>query len=154
MCIRDSIHVDTIDLFTRNNENVINTVRQFDAIVVGSDQVWRPKYFKDKIENAFLDFAKSWNIKRIAYAASFGTDEWEYAPKQTKRCGELLKLFDFVSVREMSGINLCATHFDLGAKLEPDPTMLLTTEDYMRLFEVARTPKSSGTLLYLSLIHI
>lgn len=120
----------------------------FDAIVVGSDQVWRPKYFKDKIENAFLDFAKSWNIKRIAYAASFGTDEWEYAPKQTKRCGELLKLFDFVSVREMSGINLCATHFDLGAKLEPDPTMLLTTEDYMRLFEVARTPKSSGTLLY------
>ena len=33
----------------------------FDAIVVGSDQVWRPKYFVslfvDRIENAFLSFA-------------------------------------------------------------------------------------------------
>lgn len=44
-------HIDTIDLLTRNNEHVIDAVRQFDAIVVGSDQVWRatmsdiPTYF-------------------------------------------------------------------------------------------------------------
>ena len=46
---------------------------EFDAVVVGSDQVWRPKYY-GKIENAYLNFTKSWKIKRIAYAASFGTD--------------------------------------------------------------------------------
>ena len=120
----------------------------FDAIVVGSDQVWRPKYFKGKIENAFLDFAKDWNIKRIAYAASFGTDKWEYTQEQTKRCGELLKLFNFVSVRETSGINLCISHFGVEAELEPDPTMLLTVEDYIQLFKESDTPKSSGTLLY------
>lgn len=50
----------------------------FDAIIVGSDQVWRPKYFKDGIERAYLDFAQGWKIKRLAYAVSFGTDEWEY----------------------------------------------------------------------------
>ena len=57
----------------------------FDAIVVGSDQIWRPKYFQE-IEHTFLDFTEGWNIKRIAYAASFGTDKWEYTPEQTERC--------------------------------------------------------------------
>ena len=42
----------------------------FDAFVVGSDQVWRPMFYPGKIENAYLDFAKDWDIKRIAYAAS------------------------------------------------------------------------------------
>ena len=99
----------------------------YDAIVVGSDQIWRPKYFNDNIERAFLDFTEGWDVRRIAYAASFGTDEWEYTRAQTRRCGRLLKRFDAVSVR--------------------DPTMLLEKEDYIRLFENANTPKSNGTLL-------
>ena len=47
----------------------------YDAIIVGSDQVWRPSYFGKKIiRHAYLDFAKDWKtIKRISYAASFGT---------------------------------------------------------------------------------
>lgn len=39
----------------------------FDAIVVGSDQVWRPQYFDD-IRTAYLDFAEGWRIRRMAYA--------------------------------------------------------------------------------------
>lgn len=118
----------------------------FDAIVVGSDQIWRPKYY-GKIENAYLAFAKGWNIKRVAYAASFGTDEWEYTPEQTKRCGELLKKFDALSVREASGVGLCREHFGVEALHVLDPTMLLDKEDYIRLIEAAGTPKSKGTLL-------
>lgn len=118
----------------------------FDAIVVGSDQVWRPKYFHE-IEHAFLDFTKGWNIKRIAYAASFGTDEWEYTMEQTERCGELLRHFDAVSVREDSGVTLCHAHIDVEAQHVLDPTMLLAKEDYIQLFENANTPKSKGNLL-------
>lgn len=120
----------------------------FDAIVVGSDQVWRPKYFRDGIEHAYLDFTNGWNIKRIAYAASFGTDEWEYTPKQTKRCGELLKHFDAVSVREDSSVDLCYLHFGVTAQNVLDPTMLLTKEEYIQLFENTYTLKSEGDLLY------
>ena len=119
----------------------------FDAIVVGSDQIWRPKYFNGNIEDAYLKFAEGWNIKRIAYAASFGTDEWEYTAAQTKECARLLKQFDAVSVREASGVDLCRKHFDVEARHVLDPTMLLTAEDYIRLFETAGTPKSPGTLL-------
>lgn len=129
-----------VDAFSEIRED------DFDVIVVGSDQIWRPKYFKD-IEHAYLDFAKDWNIKRIAYAASFGTDEWEYTPKQTARCGELLKYFNAVSVREDSGVNLCRTHLGVEAKHVLDPTMLLTREDYIRLFENDNIPKSKGSLL-------
>lgn len=118
----------------------------FDAIVVGSDQIWRPKYFHD-IECAFLDFTEGWNIKRIAYAASFGTDEWEYTPKQTKRCRELIKIFDSVSVRESSGVDLCRKYLGVDAVHVLDPTMLLSEDDYIQLFKNAKTPKSNGTLL-------
>ena len=86
----------------------------FDAIVVGSDQIWRPQYFHE-IEHAYLDFTEGWNIRRIAYAPSFGTDEWEYTPKQTERCCILIKDFNAVSVRESSGVNLCREYLGINA---------------------------------------
>ena len=118
----------------------------FDAIVVGSDQVWRPKYF-GKIEDAYLQFAKDWNIKRIAYAASFGTAEWEYTDRQTAICKDLIKKFDAVSVREDSGKELCKKYFGVDAEHLLDPTMLLEKEDYIRLFENSGTSQSPGTLM-------
>lgn len=121
---------------------------EYDAIVVGSDQVWRPKYFGiNQIEQTYLRFAENWNIKRMAYAASFGTDEWEYTTKQTSICGELLKKFDAVAVREESGVQLCKEHFRVEAQHVLDPTMLLKKEDYIKLFEANNTPKSQGNLL-------
>lgn len=123
----------------------------FDAIVVGSDQVWRPKYFtylfNASIENAFLSFARKWNIKRISYAASFGTEDWEYSAEDTDLCGELLKLFNVVTVREESAVRLCKEKLGVEASHVLDPTMLLSKEDYIKLFDVANTPKSSGNLL-------
>lgn len=119
----------------------------FDAFVVGSDQVWRPMYNPNKIEDAFLNFAKDWNVRRFAYAASFGTSEWEYTTKQTRCCGELLRKFDVVSVREASGIRLCQNYFGIKATHVLDPTMLLNAGDYMDLVERANVPKSKGTLL-------
>lgn len=110
---------------------------EYDAIVVGSDQVWRPRYFKHMWESpmrgAFLDFARTWDIRRIAYAASFGVDNWEYDEVETADCARLSRLFDAVSVREQSGVRLCEDHLSVKATHVLDPTMLLTKEDYERL---------------------
>src|SRR5690606_31614079 len=62
----------------------------FDALIVGSDQIWRPRYYKE-IEDSFLAFARDWKIKKIAYAPSFGVQHWEFSERQTMRCAELLK---------------------------------------------------------------
>lgn len=120
---------------------------EYDVLIVGSDQVWRPKYFYTKeIGNAYLKFAKRWNIKRIAYAASFGTKDWEYSDQQTIECSELIKKFDSVSVRESSAVNLCNDKFGIKAIQVLDPTMLLESEDYIRLFENLNIPKNKGNL--------
>lgn len=107
----------------------------FDAIVVGSDQIWRGR-FHVNILNSYLDFAKSWNIKRIAYAASFGIATMEeYEDNEIVECGELLKLFDAVSVREDSGVELCKDYFGVEAQHLLDPTMLLESSHYTSLCE-------------------
>lgn len=121
------------------HERIINNlhdVKEYDyeCIVVGSDQVWRPKYFKQQwktgIEDAYLAFTKGWNIKRIAYACSFGVDTWEYTDEETAKCREAIKMFDAVSVREDSGIELMKLHLDIDAVQMIDPTMILERKDY------------------------
>lgn len=138
--IDEYIHYITpVDFYSLNSN-------RYDAIIVGSDQIWRPKYYPI-IENAYLEFAVDWKIKRIAYAASFGTSEWEYTPGQTKKCKKLVQKFDAVSVRELSAVNLCKKHLNVNALHVLDPTMLLDKQDYIRIFETAQTPKSPGNLL-------
>lgn len=108
---------------------------RFDAYIVGSDQVWRPIYVLGLIGNMFLDFTNGWNVKRIAYAASFGTGAPEYTEETKELCGSLIEKFDAVSVREQSGLNVFD---DFGWKVKNpkvvlDPTMLLTREDYNKV---------------------
>lgn len=121
---------------------------EYNAFVVGSDQIWRPKYFDFSIDNAYLSFAEYWTgIKRIAYAPSFGTDEWEYTPKQTRLCRNLLTSFDGISVREESAVKLCRYYLHNDALQVLDPTMLLKASDYSKLFVNKQLPPSSGQLL-------
>lgn len=135
-------HINRI--FTKDFSNI--TKENFDAFIVGSDQVWRPQYFFSKIENAYLDFAKEWDVKRIAYAASFGTDEWEYNEEQTTNCAALLKKFNAVSVRESYATVLCKEKLRAKALHVLDPTMLLEKEDYIKLFKERNTTQSEGNL--------
>lgn len=127
--------------------------RNINAVIVGSDQVWRDKYFSwfysCSIENAYLSFLEGESIKRIAYAASFGTDEWEYTGEETQSCAELLKLFDAVSVRESSAIDLCREKLGRSDAVRmPDPTLLLSPGDYRELFESDKKQGADPYLLY------
>lgn len=120
----------------------------FDTYIVGSDQVWRPRYSygPNAIYNYFLDFTKGMDVKRIAYAASFGVSEWEFSDEQTRICASLLRQFDAVSVRENDGIDLCKRYFGIDAKQVLDPTLLLQKEDYINLVERENEPRFSDNL--------
>ena len=122
----------------------------FDCICVGSDQIWRPKMLLCSISNTYLGFAKEWNIKRIAYSASFGTDEWEYTEEDTKACQILARKFDAISVRELGGVILCKQHLNICAMHTLDPTMLLCANDYLAL--IKDEPKESETNFLFSYI--
>lgn len=109
------------------------------AVIVGSDQVWRRQYAHN-VKWFFLSFAEGWNVRRVAYAASFGKPEWEGAPEETAECARLLKMFDAVSTREDDGVNLCRELFGTEAVQMIDPTMLLNPADYLSLTTEATSP--------------
>ena len=78
----------------------------YDAYIVGSDQVWREKYVKNLLNEMFLGFVKNDSARRIAYGASFGTEVNEYCQEEIVFCGELIKKFWSISVREDSGLRI------------------------------------------------
>ncbi len=121
-----------------------------DAIVVGSDQVWRSPYFRGDwfthISDAFLGFTARWDIRRVAYAASFGTDNLDgYSASDTEMCAKSAKLFDAISVRERSGVDICRDRFGVDAVHVVDPTMLLSVTHYQELS--ANRPPHEGKLM-------
>lgn len=130
-------------------DKFIDCKGKFDVWICGSDQIWRYKYypfFEGDIANVYLKFLDDDSCKRIAYAASFGTDNWEYPAKETAECKNWIQKFDAVSVREETGVKLCSTYYDIKAKHVLDPTMLLSKDDYVDLIEKSDVPKSKGNL--------
>ena len=129
--------------FIRNNLNVSKEVRGtqqlkdlskklgLEAIIVGSDQVWRIESTRGADLNFFLDFAEG--EKKISYAASFGTDSWSGSSIESCMVKNLLSRFDSVSVREQSGVSLCKEVFGIQAKCVLDPTLLLDRSIYQSL---------------------
>lgn len=121
---------------------------QFLAVVVGSDQTWRPMYSPD-IANYFLDFVEQDSVIKVAYASSFGVDVWEYDESKTLQCAELVKKFDAVAVREVSGVALCEKYLGIHSEHVLDPTLLLTKEEYTALIEGYSNNKySDGIFTY------
>ncbi len=123
---------------------------KYDVIIVGSDQVWRPEYVPN-IEDYFLTFLSD-NTKRIAYAASFGTDQPEYSEEEKKECGIGIMKFDMVSVREESALNVISS-FGWKCKKKPiqvlDPTMLLSKDHYESLIASENSNAKGKILTYI-----
>lgn len=126
---------------------------EYDCIIAGSDQIWRRPYFcgmwHSTMADAFLSFTDKWlNLIRVAYAASFGTNNLsEYDSKELRECKEAIEKFDSVSVREDDGVDLCKDKFGVNADVVLDPTMLLDKEDYMSLIKQSSVTESSGDML-------
>lgn len=126
------------DYFSRAN---------FELVVIGSDQVWRPKY-SPNIYN-FFGNAVVGRAAIVAYAASFGVDEWEYTPVQTEHCKKLAKKFSAISVRERGGVKLCKEYLGVDPLLVLDPTMLVKREEYETLARGQAPTNKKAVLKYI-----
>ena len=127
---RKFLNISTINF---KNKEKIN--KEYDIFSVGSDQVWRPVWWKDKVKHYFFDFVDD-NKKKIAYAASFGVDYWEGDEKLTEEIKPLIKRFDHISVREQSGINICKNTFGIdNVVCVLDPTLMIDREDYQPILD-------------------
>lgn len=123
------------------------TKSNVDIVVIGSDQVWRPSFaFKNFTFGQFASSKNKFNI--FAYAASFGTEEWEYTDEQEIFLRKEIKKFLNVSVREKSGVDLCKQHLDVKAQHVLDPTLLLNASDYLALCK-SKKHHGGGVFCYL-----
>ena len=114
-------------------ENLKNSSTKYDAVIVGSDQVWIPTGLPTKFSNLlFVDD----NVRKIAYASSFGVKE---IPNfQKKATGAYLNRFYKIGVREQQGKRIVETLSNQTAKVVADPTLLLTREDWEKEIKDAR----------------
>jgi hypothetical protein len=106
---------------------------QAEAYICGSDQIWG----SDEIMH--LSFAPDKALK-IAYAPSFGGIT-SFSPEMQAMLKRTLARFDFIGMREQSGVNTCKEFGYKDAVKVVDPTLLLSKADYT---EVAKKPQSNN----------
>lgn len=150
--IENEIFKISKDLYTKKElENFVKR-ESFDAVIVGSDQVWRKRYINDAYyKSYFLDFVDGSKTKKIAYAASFGKDHWE-GEGDSEDIAKLLKDFTAVSTREASGVAICRDSFGYNdAKHVLDPTLLMGKAFYINeiiaKYDTSNIPKG-GLVTY------
>lgn len=112
-----------------------------DCYIVGSDQVWNFYKMplascKNIIHAYFLDFGRK-STKKIAYAASWG--KTEIPENFIAEITPLLKQFDYISVREESGLDICKKCGIQNAEFRCDPTLLLSRNHYQNLCQSEST---------------
>lgn len=116
----------------------------WDAVIVGSDQVWNDKNTKGDT-TYLLDFIDE-PRRKIAYAASFGKNELS---KEVKACYQpLLNGIGSISVRENTGIHLVNDIVKNQVAIQVvDPTFLLKKQEWQQ-YESPLKIKKDYVLLY------
>lgn len=136
-------------------EELLRDPPEADAYIVGSDQVWSigtvacNLRYSNVVNTYFLNFGKE-TTSRISYAASWGTDSID--KKSAKIMQPLLNQFDYVSVREKSGVELCRQCGYKKAEWVCDPTMLLAADEYRNLYKQSKIRKQERPFLLLYML--
>ena len=104
---------------------------QHDIVIAGSDQIWNPIHETSKF---FLLASFPDSIKKIAYAASFGTDS--FIDAEVEFYSKALARFSAISVREASAVKICMEKLGVETALVCDPTLLHTKTEWCKLLSV------------------
>ena len=124
-------------------EELSAAAARYDAIVVGSDQLWRP-------DNIFPEYyTLSWvpdRIPKFAYATSFGVSRLDRYSKE--RAKSFLGRFTAISVRENSGHAIVEALTGKSVPIVCDPVFLLTKKEWEKISDASRCPKEQYIFTY------
>ncbi|WP_175566576.1 polysaccharide pyruvyl transferase family protein [Fibrobacter sp. UWB11] len=99
-------------------------LNQYDNFVVGSDQIWNVCHIVKPFY--FLQFAP--RKKRIAVAVSFGISKIPWINQKNLRTA--LNGFDFISVREETGVEIVKKYSKANVCRVADPTFLYDADEW------------------------
>ncbi len=131
--------------FMRRSEPYVGTENvdklDYDTYIVGSDTVWTPLKVKDvEATMYYLDFLGDRDVRRIAWAASIGSEEKEDLEIMGPHLKERLKNFDFISVRERETTAFVQGLTDKKVFNAIDPVLMLNKEDYREILPKTTDP--------------
>ena len=121
---------------------LLNISDCYDLYIVGSDQVWSPKYLDGRF---FLDFVKNKN-KLVAYAPSFGVKSLD--PEITERVSKWIQRFEYLSVREIAGKEIIQELTGKEVPVVLDPTFLFNKDEWYSNFEASNQQDEKYILCY------
>ncbi len=122
-----------------SSEEISAVTSDCDALIVGSDQVWR--FFRSAM--FFLDWGEVYDGKRISYAPCCGH------PEQPQEMVSLIKKwlaqFDAISVRNDFSKEIISRLVDQEVAIVADPVLLTDVSDFQRKVDL---PFSEYVLVY------
>ena len=135
----DWLQPQTKPLYSNDDLKNID-VDKYYAIVVGSDQMWRDDYYHAGFElTPYLFYVDNPNVKKIAYAISFGKNTCKHPNTRKTEIKRLIHQFSALSVREKSGVNILETEYDAKGVWVCDPTLLHTAKTYIDRFHLNKS---------------
>lgn len=127
----------------KNYQELTEMSKTYDAVVVGSDQLWLP--VNVVADYYTLNFVPD-EVNKISYSTSFGISQ---IPDEYKELYEkFLNRIDFLSVREDKGKEMIQSLINKEAKVVCDPTFLLDKEEWMCIQQEERIIKEPYILCY------
>lgn len=109
-------------------QDLSHYVRRYDALIVGSDQVWTDLYANHLI--FFFDLLYNYPGLRISYAACSAHSK--AAIYNRKKIKDLLGRFNAISVRDCVTMRLAQRYTKKHVSLVADPTLLIDLSPYVR----------------------
>ena len=126
-------------------KNLNSRIKTF---LVGSDQVFRDWCVNHHKQRYFLNFADE-NSKKIAVAASFGTNQYEGSEYSKTIMQKYLKRFDYLSVREHSGCDILKNTFKLDSIQIQDPVFYINKTKYEKIAETSKKREHNFLAYYI-----
>ncbi|HIQ73374.1 MAG TPA: polysaccharide pyruvyl transferase family protein [Candidatus Cottocaccamicrobium excrementipullorum] len=109
-------------------EQLTQAARGYDAVMVGSDQLWRPEGYSTGFYN--LMFVPD-EVTKIAYATSFGVSQ---IPKRKKKIAKtFLNRIEHISVRELRASEMIKELIGRDVPTVVDPTLLFTGDEWKKI---------------------
>lgn len=126
-------------------DDLKNAKLDYDVLISGSDQIWNPGNHTS-LDPYFLLFAAE-KVKRVAYASSFGVTQIPNCVKDYY-CRALNK-YNAIGVREDTAVELVRNLSGKEAQLVLDPTLLLSSEEWLKVAKpIESCPDSPFILIY------
>ena len=106
----------------------LGCMAELDAVIVGSDQVWRPTELGE-IDPVYLMNVQSFTGRKISYAASVGSHD--FSADVFDKLIQKLENFDRVSVREEELAEIARSKGFSNVDVVLDPTFLVDWRDFI-----------------------